>query len=495
MKPKLVIRADGGTAIGMGHIIRSLALADMLKHDFQIMFAVQQPSEHVIRAIHKITETIFHLPLETDPEKDVKNLAGFLDPSDIVLLDGYEFRTDYQKTIKAKGCKLVAIDDLHSWHHVADMIINHAATAERSDYSAEPYTKYLLGPDYALLRAPFLEKKEIRAIAAIKNVFISMGAADANNITQKFCEALTGIQGIGEIHLMLGAANPHLGKIDELIAKSSSVKIHKHFDISADELVSLLQKCDVAICPASSISMECCATGIGLLSGYTADNQKGILRGLIQNKVAISLGDLNLLSISAIQEQFSQLAIEDLNDLVRQQSKYIDGKSPERFRTAFAGLRKEPLHFRMATPADTDFYFIWTNDPLVRAQSYNQSQVKYEDHVKWFNAKLSSGTCFFYLFLNAAEKPVGQVRIDTSGKETVIGISVDPDFRGKGLAADMLSIAGDDFLTKNPDATITAYIKIGNDASYNSFLKAGFGNEETVTEQGIPSHKLFRKKA
>jgi RimJ/RimL family protein N-acetyltransferase len=346
-----------------------------------------------------------------------------------------------------------------------------------------------------LLRRAFLGEKKPRTITAVKKIFISMGAADVNNISQKFCEALSGVQGIEEIHLMLGAANPHLDNIGLFAQKNASLKVYKHIDITAERLAYVLGECDVAVCPASSISMESCAVGIGLLTGYTADNQKDILKGLLSEKVALSLGDLNAITTAQIRTHFENLNTGELNKLIEKQAVFIDGKSPERLRKAFADLRREKLHFRMAKPNDADFYFIWANDPLVRAQSYNQSQIKYEDHVKWFNAKLNSGTCFFYLFLSKDEKPMGQVRIDASGKETVIGVSVDADFRGKGLAQSMLEAASEDFLEKHPDSTIVAYIKHGNHASYNSFLKAGYGNEETVMEQGVPSHKLFRKKA
>ncbi|MDR1895166.1 MAG: UDP-2,4-diacetamido-2,4,6-trideoxy-beta-L-altropyranose hydrolase, partial [Prevotellaceae bacterium] len=39
MKRKIIFRADAGLNIGYGHFIRSLALADMLKNDFDILFA------------------------------------------------------------------------------------------------------------------------------------------------------------------------------------------------------------------------------------------------------------------------------------------------------------------------------------------------------------------------------------------------------------------------------------------------------------------------
>lgn len=497
MKPNIIIRADGDTSIGMGHIVRCIALADMLKNDFNIVFAIQKPVESVIKTIHTITQMIIHLPQTDDYTADAINFTTYLNTSDIVILDGYNFKTEYQKSIKNKGCKLVCIDDLHAWHQYADVVINHAEGIQPSVYSTEDYTQLYLGLNYVLLRSPFLNvNNPDRKLNSIKKVFISMGASDIANNSGKFTQALIGMPGIEEIHLMLGSINPNLNVIKKLIDTNKQVKIIPHFDISAEELRALLQQCDVAICPASSISLECCATGIGLISGYTAENQLGILNGLIKHKTLVNFGDINQLSNIDIQTKFKSLIQqpEIFNDLIANQKQMIDGKSPERLLNVFKNsVKAEQLQFRFAKEPDTDLYFKWANDKTVRENSYNTNAVVYEDHVKWFKSKLESPDCSFYLFFDTANAPVGQVRIDKSKNEVVIGISIDEAFRGKSMGITMLEKATNDYLQKHPAATIVAYIKVENKASYSIFKKAGFANEEIVMEQGIKSYKLYKK--
>jgi len=151
------------------------------------------------------------------------------------------------------------------------------------------------------------------------------------------------------------------------------------------------------------------------------------------------------------------------------------------------------IHFRFAKETDVDLFYKWANDEVVRQNSFNPSKLIFEDHVKWFKQKLESGTCFFYLFLDTNNTPIGQVRIDSGNSETVIGISVDEHFRGKSYGKQMLIQATDDFLIKNSSIVITAYIKVENIASRALFKKAGFANEESVTEQGYASYKLSKK--
>jgi UDP-2,4-diacetamido-2,4,6-trideoxy-beta-L-altropyranose hydrolase len=44
-KSRIVLRADGNSRIGLGRVIRSLALAQMLDEVFECVFAIQEPGE------------------------------------------------------------------------------------------------------------------------------------------------------------------------------------------------------------------------------------------------------------------------------------------------------------------------------------------------------------------------------------------------------------------------------------------------------------------
>lgn len=152
------------------------------------------------------------------------------------------------------------------------------------------------------------------------------------------------------------------------------------------------------------------------------------------------------------------------------------------------------LSFRMADKNDVMLYFNWANDSEVRANSYKIESIEYEDHCRWFFAKLASGNCFFYLFLNKYNQPVGQVRIDKGAKETTIGISVDKLFRGKSLSGKMLGIATDEYLRMCSGDKVTAYIKYENVSSFKSFITAGFTEQGVVEISGFKSYQLIRQK-
>lgn len=494
--PKVVIRADSNSSIGMGHVVRSIALGHMLKQEFKIVFAIQQPGDSVLKVIKELTDEIILLPGTTNYSDDVHNFLPHIGKTDIVVIDGYDFKSEYQRTIKLNGSKLVCIDDLHDWHHVADVIINYAGEVDKSDYSTESYTKLFLGLKYVLLRPEFLKPAIPGKINAVSKIFISMGASDVHNVTKKFIEALSPISAIEEIDLLLGSMNQHLPGIEELINRNKLSKVLTYIDIDGLKLKQLLQKCDVAICPASTISLECCATGIGLVSGCTAPNQSGILNMLIKHNAAVDFGDLKQISIESIRGQIENLIEqpEKFNTQIRNQQEMIDGNSPARILNIFTDLARERLHFRFANIDDAKLYFKWTNDPVVRSNSFNQQPVTYENHVKWFDSKLNAEYCKLYLFFNNENSPVGQVRIDKSSNDLIIGISVDAAFRGKSYSTEMLKKSTLDYFHRYPASVINAYIKTENTASYNVFLRAGFVEDKIVEIQGTRSYRMYKKK-
>jgi RimJ/RimL family protein N-acetyltransferase len=154
----------------------------------------------------------------------------------------------------------------------------------------------------------------------------------------------------------------------------------------------------------------------------------------------------------------------------------------------------DSIKFRMAAKEDAILYFNWANDVEVRKNSFITNKISYEEHVKWFNNKLVSEKCFFYLFSNIEGIPVGQVRIESYDEETVIGISLDRAFRGKSIGGKMLKMATTDYLDRHPTGKISAYIKCENISSYKSFIAADFKEVQSVSKEGSKSFKLLKEK-
>ena len=328
MKRRVIFRVDGNSQIGLGHIVRCCAFAEMLRMDFEILFSVISPSESIKQIINSVSTHITELS-----DKDELVFFKSLEKNDIVILDGYAFSSEYQKSIKGKGCKLICIDDLHSIHFVADAVINQSASVSIQEYSIEDYTKLYLGFDYALLRTPFLIVAKIkREIGNVSKAFVSMGGADSNNVSLKVIDAIIESGRFNLVNVLIGSANKNTELIKDYTKKQSNFRIQLHLDLSAEQVFKTIQGSDVAFCPASSIALECCAVGIPLFVGFTADNQIGILNTLVKKGAAINVGNWNELDSSKIASKINEcdFSIDFCNSMIDGQKKLIDGKSGSR---------------------------------------------------------------------------------------------------------------------------------------------------------------------
>ncbi|POY39118.1 UDP-2,4-diacetamido-2,4,6-trideoxy-beta-L-altropyranose hydrolase [Solitalea longa] len=284
-KAGILFRVDGNSIIGLGHIIRCQAMAHMLKDTFECTFHVRQPSPHLVNDFEKLGYKLNVVADFDDIHVEAREWSKQLNSTDIVVLDGYRFDTQYQQQIKDKGCKLVCIDDIHAYHFVADAIISHSGGIKEEWYSKESYTRLYHGLKYALLRPGFIaEASQKRVLKTVnEHVFICLGGADPNNNTQLVLNNCMDIR--ASYHLVLGSAFMHQESVDRFIS-STQMDVKVYYNLSEMEMIKLMKKCDRAICSPSSISMEyLCIKGILYLL-LTADNQQHLYNYYLENNLA-----------------------------------------------------------------------------------------------------------------------------------------------------------------------------------------------------------------
>jgi UDP-2,4-diacetamido-2,4,6-trideoxy-beta-L-altropyranose hydrolase len=465
-RTKVIFRADGGSEIGLGHVVRSLALAEML-YNFECVFAIQNPGMHLKAQIENVCSQIIELPVLSKNDKNfVFELAPYLTGKEIVVLDGYAFATEYQNVIKAKGCMLVCIDDIHAYHFVADVVINHAGGVKEEDYSTEPYTQCFLGPQYALLRPPFLKCKTSDAQdKSLKNILINMGGADPDNAT---CDVISEVRKclfFDQIHVVTGAAYKYQKELSDIVAMDD--RIIRHTAINAEQMASLMQCCGVCVCPPSSVSLEYSTINGLLLLKQIADNQAEIKSYLTGMGLAFDFDkDFQNIMKSDIQETY--------NKMLPKQRKLSDGRSDKRLRAIFHRLKLDAaVTVRPVRQEDIKICYEWANDVEVRQSSYNTAPIAFEDHVIWFSNKLKDPRSNFYIMEHCG-KPAGQVRF-YGGNEKVISYLVAPEMRGKGLGRTLVKKGLAQLLKDVKDVKkVTGYIKKSNIASCNACHRAGF---------------------
>lgn len=340
-KPKVFFRVDGNSEIGLGHVIRSLALADMLRDNFSCTFIIKSPINTLKEQILEICDDIIVLEDSASLLQEVDYiLENFLSASDIIVLDGYHFGLEYQKVIKNRGNKIVFIDDKQHTDFIADIVINHAPGLDPSLYSISGNTKLCLGPDYALLRKPFLEAaKNKRVIREINSIFICFGGSDAKNLTLKVLKNIANLDfSYKSINIVLGGANQYEEQIKLFCLNNRNLNIKIFKNLSAIQMKELMLKSDLAIVPSSSILFEIIAIGMPVLSGYYVDNQEGIYMGFKRLGVIEGVGNFN--SFDDYERVLKSFDSKKVEYVISLQQKCLSGKSKINLINQFYTLTK-----------------------------------------------------------------------------------------------------------------------------------------------------------
>lgn len=282
-KRKVFLKADASSEIGYGHFIRTLALADMLKDEFDCTFFTANPNEFQCKEVEKVCS--LH-PL--DFEDAIPAFLNLLTGEEIVVLDNYYYTENYQRQIKQKGCPLVCIDDIHDKHFYADMVINHTPCINPAAYSCEPYTRLLLGTDYLLLRRPFFDAINILSKRNAGEVFVCFGGSDEYNMTLQACKVIRQIDNRA-ITVVVGGGYTFR---DELAQYAADSNIRIFSNVDAMTMIMLMKQAELAIIPASCTFFETCCARIPIITGYTVHNQYLVAAGCEKLGLGYNCGNL-----------------------------------------------------------------------------------------------------------------------------------------------------------------------------------------------------------
>lgn len=226
-------RVDANSHIGVGHLMRCLALAQALDEQMvEVYFFIRQSTRENCLSRHDWVGRLCLIPdeiaLEQEPQW-IQQQALKQDAS-LLILDGYQFHPEYRQQLRAllqpHTIPLVLYDDTNSdlcpkglLH--ADVVVNTAPTAERLNYEATaPDAKLCLGSGFQLLRQEFYVQESV-AWARRHSLTIVMGGSDVNNLTIPIIEALDAIDFPAPVRVLTGSAYPFAAELKRIIANSA----------------------------------------------------------------------------------------------------------------------------------------------------------------------------------------------------------------------------------------------------------------------------------
>ncbi len=498
----LLIRADASTVIGTGHVMRCLALAQAWQLDGGKVVFLSHCESNALRQL--IVEAGIEFISLTNPHPDSQDLQATLDSlrrctdeakenSTWLVLDGYHFDPGYQQEVRTAGYRLLVIDDLaHFPVYHADILLNQNLGFDKYKYKCDSDTTLLLGSQYMLLRQEFRAwigwQRQIPKVA--NKVLITMGGSDLDNVTLKTIYALENVDVIGlEAVVVVGSSNPHYRILQSAI---HNMQLNIHLVSNISNMPELMAWADVAISAGGSTFWELAFMQLPSLVIAIADNQSDLVKQLEDSKMAVNLGWHQDIRPSLITQSLTRLLMsyEERTALMQREEAQIDGDGVDRVLMRIQGHK---IRLRQVREEDKYQLWKWANEPEVRTASFTTDTISWNQHVGWFATKKKDPNCVFYLALDDADIPLGQVRFDIDNKEATISLSLDVKYRGQGYGSQLITQASKKLCQEWPVHFIHAFIKSSNETSKHAFLKANFLEDKDVVVHGQPArHMVLR---
>lgn len=415
-----------------------------------------------------VAEGVTHVPL--DPEGDLETLLAHTHKGEWVVIDGYQFDTEYQRAVRRSGRRTVVLDDVNDrGAYDADLLLNQNCDAEGYKYTINSSAGLLLGLRYVLLRREFLtlDPEPMEDFGEVR-VLVTLGGADPDDNTSAVLGVLSdlGMPGM-TVKVVAGALYPHKETLMEL-ARSLPFPCEVLHGVS--DMAPLMAWAEVAVTAAGSTCWELCRMGVPMALCCIADNQKGIYSRLVKEGVAVPFE----LQVPASLADALQPLLEDssIRELMSARARsLVDGGGARRVVNA---MRNLDIRLRPAIENDMELLLRWRNAPEVRKHFFKVEAVSYAEHREWFLEALDDDDIMILIAETESGRPVGQVRWDMGSDKTTISVAVAPEVHGRGIGSRMVELACEVHSANPSLRKVTAFIKADNLASKMMFMNLGF---------------------
>jgi UDP-2,4-diacetamido-2,4,6-trideoxy-beta-L-altropyranose hydrolase len=291
MKPGvLLIRADASLAIGTGHVMRCLAVAEAWQDaGGTVSFAVAELPDALLPRVTAEGASLRRVHAPPGSIEDARETVAQAHrlSADWVMIDGDRFRSDFLATVRAAGFRVLLIDDFADRESFpADLIVNPNLDDDEEPYRTRGATaRLLMGPSYVLLRREFrqtVEKREVRQTG--NRILVTLGGSDPENLTPKIADSLAHCSDL-DVTVIAGAGYHRLAKLQKLNASNLRIVFNPA------NIVQFMKNSDQAIIAAGGTLWELLFMGCTVLSYSRNTVQTRVVHDLSHRGVVVDMGE------------------------------------------------------------------------------------------------------------------------------------------------------------------------------------------------------------
>ena len=338
---KVAIRVDGSSFIGMGHVVRSLALGSAFRRaGHEVVFFSR--FEHGISRLREqgfvVQAFTAGLPdgpgKEYEPAGDGDAVAGLLAGKgfDCLVTDSYRVNAAYFAAVRPAAPVSVCVDDLNRCPANVDGVINGNINAESLGYEKWPaVARRWLGCRYNLLREDFRELPLPPTAAMGRNVLLTGGGGDSGPVLSFLAQSILASALAGSLQLQVVAPGRSIAdaELAELAGRYPG-RLQIHRDVN--NMASLMLQSDLAISAGGTTLYELCAAGVPRIAYILADNQRVIVEAMAHQEQLINLGPIASLKPAVVVGLTVSLAADQSRreQMRRAGRELVDGRGAER---------------------------------------------------------------------------------------------------------------------------------------------------------------------
>lgn len=333
----LLIRADASTDIGIGHVMRCLALAQAwLDAGGHATFALASGADELGNRIRTEGVGVSRIDAPPGSQDDVLQTLKLRNETKAnwLVLDGYQFAQEYRRELENSGLHLLLIDDHGDCApYRSEIVVNVNPQASDAMYAeSQLKTRFLVGPKYALLRREFLAVSGARTKVAesAQRILLTFGGSDADNVTLQVLRALEKVRGLQlQITVIVGATNPNRASLETEIMRSFHVT---KLLSDVGNMPQLMSESDLAITAGGATCQELAFLQVPMFLITIAENHEKTVEAYARANAAITAGWFNRIDGSALAASLRRVILDSKlrAEICANAKKLVDGRGAQR---------------------------------------------------------------------------------------------------------------------------------------------------------------------
>ncbi|MDD4679889.1 MAG: UDP-2,4-diacetamido-2,4,6-trideoxy-beta-L-altropyranose hydrolase [Clostridia bacterium] len=287
----VLLRCDGAEDIGLGHVVRCLALAEELKAEYncKITFAIHRGKPGIDMIKERAYPMITSDEINTFTEEEFLKNAVQESGCNVVIMDFREnISLDFLHSLRKRGIILVDIDDPNEKRLAADLAFYPPVPqVKRMDWSGFE-GQLMVGWEWVILRKEFTEYAgQQRTSNDRLHLLVTMGGSDPAGFTLTAIEALDLLEDDFDTTVVLGAAFSREYELQSLLLRT---KRKYRILRNVKNMAAVMAEADLAIASFGMTAYELACMGVPALYLCLAEDHAESCQAFVEAGVAVRTG-------------------------------------------------------------------------------------------------------------------------------------------------------------------------------------------------------------